>query len=132
SIYNSPASLHSPLRLSPLSVRQIGTVMRRWTHATNSRTPSSVTVRSGQTASHTIRSCDTVSARAFFPQVQLEMPQEAMRQHRRQPMAMPARLFADCIVVHPQLGCAFFAALFHGPAQTTSTHPGAQGVLAGT
>ena len=57
-------------------------------------------LRKGNTTSSNVRTCDTVSAGAFFPQVNLEMPQKEMRQHRREHMVMPARIFADFIVVH--------------------------------
>ena len=85
----------------------------------NARTPSTVDVRRGKTTSNSVRTCDTVSAGAFFPHLELQMPQKEMRQHRREHMVMPARIFAHFIVVHPQFGFAFFEALFHGPAQTT-------------
>ena len=85
----------------------------------NSSTPSTVDVRRGKTTSNSVRTCDTVRAGAFFPHVELQVPQKEMRQHRRQHMVMPARIFADFIVVHPQLRFAFFEALFHGPPQTT-------------
>ncbi len=39
-----------------------------------------------------------------------------MRQHRRQHMVVPARVFAHFIVVHPELRFAFFKALFHRPS----------------
>ena len=55
-------------------------------------------LRKGNTTSSNVRTCDTVSAGAFFPQVHLEMPQKEMRQHRREHMVMPARIFADFIV----------------------------------
>jgi hypothetical protein len=42
-------------------------------------------------------------------------------------MMVPSDLRADFIVVHAQLGFAFFAALFHGPAQTTEPDEGAPG-----
>src|SRR5262244_3667268 len=87
----------------------------------NSSTSSIVYLRRGKTTSNIVRSCDTVRAGAFFPQAQLQVPQKEMRQHRRQHMVMPARIFADFIVVHPQLSFAFFEALFHGPAQTGSS-----------
>jgi hypothetical protein len=35
-----------------------------------------------------MRSCDTVSAGAFFPQANFEVPQEEMRQHRGQHVAV--------------------------------------------
>ena len=57
-------------------------------------------LRKGNTTSSNVRTCDTVSAGAFFPQVNLEMPQKEMRQHRREPMGMPARIFADFLGVH--------------------------------
>ena len=50
-----------------------------------------------------------------------------MRQHREHHMVLPAGIFAHFIVVHPQLGLAFFEALFHGPAQPTEPDQGAQG-----
>ena len=58
------------------------------------------------------------------------MPQKEMRQHRRQHMVVPAWIFAYLIVVHPELGFAFFKALFHGPAQPLSQTKVRQGVLA--
>ena len=82
----------------------------------NSSTPSTVDVRKGKTTSNRVRTCDTVRAGAFFPHVELQVPQKEMRQHRRQHMMVPAGLFAHFIVVHPQLGFACFEALFHGPA----------------
>ena len=85
----------------------------------NASTPSTVDVRRGKTTSNSVRTCDTVRAGAFFPHVELQVPQKEMRQHRRQHMVMPARIFAHFIVAHPQLRFAFFEALFHGPPQTT-------------
>ena len=82
----------------------------------NSSTPSTVDVRKGKTTSNRVRTCDTVRAGAFFPHVELQVPQKEMRQHRRQHMMVPAGIFAHFIVVHPQLGFACFKALFHGPA----------------
>ena len=82
----------------------------------NASTPSTVDVRKGKTTSNRVRTCDTVRAGALFPHVELQVPQKAMRQHRRQHMMVPARIFAHCLVVHPQRGFAFFEALFHGPA----------------
>src|SRR5262245_51047312 len=43
--------------------------LRCCTHAMNSSTPSIVYVRKGKTTSHSVRSCDTVRAGAFFPHV---------------------------------------------------------------
>src|SRR5215471_16034685 len=94
----------------------------------NASTSSLVYLRRGKTTSKIVRSCDTVRAGAFFPQTQLQVPQKAMRQHRRQHVVMPARIFADFIVGHPQLGFAFFEALFHSPLNQTKV---LKGVLAG-
>src|SRR5919198_6072359 len=93
----------------------------------NSSTSAMVYVRKGKTTSNNLRSCDTVSAGAFFPQAQLQVPQKEMRQHRRQHMVVPARVFAHFIVRHPELCFAFFKALFHGPAESTEPDKGAQG-----
>jgi hypothetical protein len=61
-----------------------------------------------------IRSWDTVSAGAFFPQAQLELPQKKMRQHRRQHMVVPPGVFAHFIVGHTEFGFPFFKALLNG------------------
>jgi hypothetical protein len=45
-----------------------------------------------------IRSWDTVSAGAFFPQAQLETPQKKVRQHRREHMVVPPCVFAHFIL----------------------------------
>jgi hypothetical protein len=50
-----------------------------------------------------------------------------MRQHRRQHMVMPARVFADFIVSHTEFRFAFFEALFHSPPKTTEPDQGAPG-----
>ena len=47
-------------------------------------TSSIVSMRKGNTTPNNLRSCDTVSAGAFFPQPSLDVPQEAMRQHARE------------------------------------------------
>jgi hypothetical protein len=53
-------------------------------------------LRKGNTTASNVRTCDTVSAGAFFPQVNLEMPQKEMRQHRREHMVMPALIAEPC------------------------------------
>ena len=78
-----------------------------------------VYVRKGKTTSNNVRNCDTVRAGAFFPQAQLQVPQKEMRQHRRQPMVVPAGVFAYFIMGHPELRFAFFEALLNRPTQTT-------------
>jgi hypothetical protein len=82
-------------------------------------------MRKGKTTAKSIRSCETVSAGAFFPQPDFEMPKKKMRQHRRQHMVMPPRVFPYFIVRHPKLCFAFLKALFHGPAQSTEPDKGA-------
>jgi len=93
----------------------------------NSSTPSIVYVRKGKTTSNNVRSCDTVRAGAFFPQVQLQAPQKEMRQHRRQHMVMPAGIFAHFIVIHPEFRFAFCEALLNRPPHATEPDKGAPG-----
>ena len=57
--------------------------------------------RQGNTTASHVRTCDTVSAGAFFPQGHLAMPQKARRQQRREHVVVPACLFPHGIVVHP-------------------------------
>src|SRR5215471_915400 len=93
----------------------------------NASTSSIVYLRRGKTTSNIVRSCDTVRAGAFFPQAELQVPQEEMGQHRRQHMMVPAGVFAHFIVVHPEFGFAFFEALLDGPPQTTEPDKGTPG-----
>src|ERR1044071_960163 len=93
----------------------------------HSSTPSMVYIRRGKTTSNNLRSCATVSAGAFFPQAQLQMPQKEVSQHSREHMVVPAGIFAHFIVGHPELSFAFFKALFHGPAKATQPDKDAQG-----
>src|SRR5262247_4649969 len=93
----------------------------------NASTPSTVDVRKGKTTSNSVRTCDTVRAGAFFPHVELQVPQKEMRQHRRQHMVMPAGIFAHFIVVHPQLSFPFCEALLNRPPHPTEPDKGAQG-----
>src|SRR5215470_10208445 len=76
----------------------------------------------GKTTSNNLRTCETVSAGAFFFQPDLEMPQKEMGQHTGQHMVMPARVFAHFIVVHPQLRFRFLEALFDRPPHATEPH----------
>jgi hypothetical protein len=93
----------------------------------NSSTPSIVYVRKGKTTAKNVRSCDTVRAGAFFPQVQFQVPQKEMRQHRRQHMVVPAGIFAHFIMGHAELRFAFFKALLDRPAHATEPDQGPQG-----
>jgi hypothetical protein len=99
--------------------------LRCCTHATNASASAIVKRRRGNTTSNNVRSWETVNAGAFFPQAALQVPQKKMRQHRRQHMVVPARVLPPFIVRHPQLGFAFFEALFYGPAHPTEPHKGA-------
>ena len=74
-----------------------------------------------------MRSCDTVSAGAFFPQAHFQVPQKEMRQHTRQHMVIPAGVFAPFIMGHAQFRFRFLEALFNRPPHTTQPHEQAQG-----
>ena len=50
------------------------------------------------------------------------MPQKEVGQHTGEHVMVPARVFADFIVVHPQLRFRFLKALFDGPPHTTEPH----------
>ncbi len=69
-----------------------------------------------------MRSCDTVSAGAFFPHAHFQVPQKEMRQHTRQHMVRPAGVFAPCIMGHAQFRFRFLEALFDGPPYPTEPH----------
>src|SRR5262249_336972 len=86
-----------------------------------------VYARKGKTTSKSGRSCDTVRAGAFFPQVQLQVPQKEMRQQRRQHMMVPAGIFAYFIVIHPEFRFTFFKALLDSPPHATEPDKGAPG-----
>ena len=90
----------------------------------HSNTPSMVYIRRGKTTSKNLRSCDTVSAGAFFPQTQLQMPQKDMRQPRRPHMVVPAGIFAHFIVIHPECRFPFFDAWLDGPPHPTEPDKG--------
>jgi hypothetical protein len=81
----------------------------------------------GKTTSNNLRTCETVSAGAFFFQLDLEMPQKEMGQHTGQHMVMPARGFAHFIVGHAQFGFRFLETLFNGPPHPTEPDQQAQG-----
>jgi hypothetical protein len=54
---------------------------------------------------------------AFFPQPDLQVPEEKMGQHACEYMVLPSRKLAYFVVVHTQFGFGFFKALFDRPAQ---------------
>jgi hypothetical protein len=106
--------------------------LRFWTPATHSRPPAIVDVRRGKTPSQNVRSCDTVRAGAVFPHGQLQVPQQAMRPHRRQPRVGPAGICAHGIVVHPQRRCACFKAWRDRPTHATEPDTSASGRARGS
>src|ERR671933_918060 len=91
------------------------------------RTSSTSKTFRGKTTSNKRRTCETVSAGAFFFQPDLEMPQKEMGQHTGQHMVMPARVFAHFIVGQAQCGFRFLKTLFNGPPDPTEPHQQAQG-----
>src|SRR5215831_14449456 len=91
------------------------------------RTSSAWKTLRGKTTSNNRRTCETVSAGAFFFQSDLEMPQKEMGQHTGQHMVMPARVFAHFIVGHAQFGFRFLKTLFNGPPYPTEPDQQAQG-----
>src|SRR5215813_10551699 len=76
----------------------------------------------GKTTANNLRTCETVSAGAFFFQPHLEMPEKAMCQHTREHVMVPARVFTDFLVVHPQLRFRFLEALLDRPPHATEPH----------
>jgi hypothetical protein len=93
----------------------------------NASTPSMVYVRRGKTTANNVRSGAPVRAGALFPHGQLQVPQKAMRQHRRQHMVVPAGICAHCIMGHPALRFAFCTAWLDRPASATEPDQGPQG-----
>ena len=89
-------------------------------------TPSMVYLRKGKTTSNNVRSCDTVRAGAFFPQMQLQVPQKEMRQQRHQHIVVPAGVLAHFLMGHPKLRFPFFKALLDCPAYATEPDKGPQ------
>ena len=61
-------------------------------------------------------------AGAFFPQPELEVPEEEMGQHTSHHMMDPAREFAHLVVVHSKLRLRFLKALLDGPANTAQPY----------
>jgi hypothetical protein len=84
-------------------------------------------IRKGNTPSRKVRSCETVSAGAFFPQLQLPVPQTKVGQHREQPLLVPAGIRAALIMVHPSCRLTVREALCKGPPHATEPAEDAQG-----
>src|SRR5436190_23061742 len=86
------------------------------------RTSSAWNTFRGKTTSNNRRTCDTVSADAFFFQPALQVPEEDMRQHTCEHVMMPAGGFAHLIVIHAQVGFRFLQTLFTGPPDPAELH----------
>src|SRR4029453_964927 len=95
--------------------------------ATYRRTSSAWKTLRGNTTVNNLRTCETVSAGAFFFQPELEMPEKEVGQHTREHVMMPAGVFAHFIVGHAQLGFRFLKTLFNGPPDPTEPHKETQG-----
>jgi len=90
-----------------------------------------VDVRRGKTTATMGRSGDPGRAGAVVPHVPLQVPQQAMRQHRQPHRVRPTGGLAHVIVGHPQRRCAFCTAWRDGPTQATSPDQGASGSARG-
>src|SRR5215831_435537 len=91
------------------------------------RTSSAWNTFRGKTTSNNRRTCDTVSAGAFFFQPDLQVPEEEMGQHTGEHVMMPAGIFAHLIMIHAQFGFRFLKTLFNGPADSAEPHQETQG-----
>ena len=76
-------------------------------------------VRMGRIISNKMRTCDTVSAGAFFPHAEFQVPQKEMGQHTGTHVVVPAGVFAHFIVRHTQFRFRFLKALLNGPPHAT-------------
>ena len=81
-----------------------------------------MSMRKGKITASKVRTCDTVSAGAFFPQADVQVPQKEMGEHTRQDMVMPAGVFAHFIMGHAQFRFRFLEALFNRPPHPTQPH----------
>src|SRR5215813_6697031 len=81
----------------------------------------------GNTTANNLRTCETVSAGAFFFQPELEMPEKEVGQHTREHVMMPSGVFAHFIVIQAQFGFRFLKTLFNGPSDPTEPHKETQG-----
>src|ERR671933_951232 len=95
--------------------------------ATYRSTSSSWKTLRGKTTSNNLRTCETVSAGAFFFQPDLEMPEKEMGQHTREHVMVPAGVFAHFIVIHTEFGFRFLKTLFNRPPDSTEQHQETQG-----
>src|SRR5687767_16006991 len=73
-----------------------------------------------------MRSCDPVSAGAFFSQAEFQAPQKEMSQHTHQHMMVPSGILAHFIMVHTHLTLTCFKTLLNRSATTTQPDKRAQ------
>ncbi len=59
---------------------------------------------------------------AFFPQPDLQMPEEEVGEHTCDHVVMPAHELSDLVMVHAELAFGFLKALLNGPTQPTEPH----------
>jgi hypothetical protein len=90
--------------------------------ATYRRTSSAWKTLRGNTTANNLRTCETVSAGAFFFQPALERPQKEVGQHTREHVMMPVGVFTHFIVIHAEFGLRCLAALFDRPPHATEPH----------
>src|SRR5215467_9182518 len=96
------------------------------------RTSSAWNTFRGKTTSNNRRTCETVSAGAFFFQPDLQVPEEEMGQHTREHVMMPSWVFPHFIVIHPEFGFRFLEALLNGPPHPTEPDQQPQGDTQGS
>src|SRR5215813_12565966 len=90
-----------------------------WIHATNRSASGTVEVLTGKRTASNPRSCDTVSAGAFFPQTYRHMPPKAVCEHAGSYVMMPAAGRTDCLLLPPPFARSFRTALCNSPAPAT-------------
>jgi hypothetical protein len=56
--------------------------------------------RNGNTSRNRILSCDSVTDGAFFPQPNLQVPEEEVGEHTCDHVVMPTHEFSDFVMVH--------------------------------
>jgi len=83
--------------------------------ATHRKISSALKTLRGNTTANNLRTCETVSAGAFFFQPALQTPQKEMGEHTREHVMVPPWVFTDFIMVHAQFGFRFLKALLNGP-----------------
>jgi hypothetical protein len=59
---------------------------------------------------------------AFFPQSDIQVPEEEVSQHAGQHVVVPSRKLPHLIMIHTELGFSFFKTLLDGPTNTAEPH----------